>query len=88
MFAKRKRSPFKGPMLSLSTAGFGTPSKSGRSEGSVSRSSSVQRKRSSELAIQEEDEEEGLEEYEEGVEMVDEFSPVKPGEVVEVLESR
>jgi hypothetical protein len=75
-------------MLSLSTTGFGTPSKSGRSESSVSRSSSVQRKRSSELAIQEEDEEDEIVEDEEGVEVVDEFSPVKPGEVVEVLEGR
>src|ERR1700761_729572 len=62
MFAKRKRSPFKGPMLSLST-GFGSTGK-GRTE-SLSRSSSVQRKRSSELAIQEEDEDED----EDGVEV-------------------
>jgi hypothetical protein len=34
------------------------------------------------LAIQEEDEDE----YEEGVEIVDEFSPVRPGELVEILE--
>lgn len=80
LFARRKRSPFKGPSLSLNP-GLGTI-KQGRD--SLSRSSSVNRKHSSDMAIQEEDEEE----YEEGVEIVDEFSPLKPGEhIMEVVEN-
>ncbi|KAF2665916.1 kinase-like protein [Microthyrium microscopicum] len=72
MFAKRKRSPFKGPMLSLSTG-----SGKGRAD-SLSRSSSL-RRRSGEV-IQEEDEDEEEE--------VDEFSPIKPGEdIVEITEA-
>jgi hypothetical protein len=66
IFAKRKRSVFKGPMLSLSTV-------SRRDTGS--RSNSVQGRRSEE-AIAEEDEED-LE-----VEEVEEFSPIKFGEQV------
>jgi hypothetical protein len=86
LFAKRKRSPFKGPMLSLSLGGFGSSSgsKAVRGQGgeSLSRSSS-QRKRSGEqLTICEEDEDE------DGVELVDEFSPVKPGETVEMTDER
>jgi hypothetical protein len=86
LFAKRKRSPFKGPMLSLSLGGFGASSgsKAVRGQGgeSLSRSSS-QRKRSGEqLTICEEDEDE------DGVELVDEFSPVKPGETVEMTDER
>lgn len=83
LFAKRKRSPFKGPMLSLALGGFGASAgnKAVRGQGgdSLSRSSS-QRKRSGEqLTICEEDEDE------DGVELVDEFSPVKPGETVEMM---
>jgi hypothetical protein len=54
---------------------------------SLSRSSSIQRKRSGEqLAIQEEDEEE---EEDDDVELVDEFSPIKPGdEIVEVSDEK
>jgi hypothetical protein len=73
MFAKRKRSPFKGPMLSVHT---GSSSSKNRGD-SLSRSSSQHRRKSGELIIEEEDEDE-----EEGVEVVEEFSPVKPGEVV------
>lgn len=73
MFAKRKRSPFKGPMLSVHT---GSSTKS-RGE-SISRSSSQRQRKSGELIIEEEDEDE----EEEGVEVVEEFSPVKPGETV------
>jgi hypothetical protein len=80
MFAKRKRSPFKGPMLSLSTTGMNSGAGKGRAD-SLSRSSSVARRRSGEaLVIQEEDEEE--DEEEDDVELVDEFSPVKPGDVI------
>jgi hypothetical protein len=50
-----------------------------RNDSVSSRSSSVVRRRSGELAIQEEDEEE---EDEEDVELVDEFSPIRPGEEV------
>jgi hypothetical protein len=86
LFAKRKRSPFKGPMLSLSLSGFGASSgnKAVRGQGgeSLSRSSS-QRKRSGEqLTICEEDEDE------DGVELVDEFSPIKVGETVEMIDER
>jgi hypothetical protein len=72
VFAKRKRSVFKGPMLTLGHAG-------GRRE-SGSRSNSVQGRRSGEI-IEEEDEEE------DEIEEVEEFSPVKFGEQIEeVLE--
>ncbi|KAJ4301195.1 hypothetical protein N0V90_003286 [Kalmusia sp. IMI 367209] len=79
IFAKRKRSPFKGPMLNLST---GSPAARGRnfSEGAGSRSTSIQGRRSGEImgiAEEEEDEEE--------VEEVEEFSPITGG-CVEVLE--
>jgi serine/threonine protein kinase len=67
IFAKRKRSVFKGPMLTLGHAG-------GRRE-SGSRSNSVQGRRSGEI-IEEEDEEE------DDIEEVEEFSPIKFGEVV------
>jgi hypothetical protein len=53
----------------------------GKRNDSVSRSSSV-RRRSGELAIQEEDEDE--EGDEEDVEIVDEFSPIRPGEEIVV----
>jgi hypothetical protein len=79
LFAKRKRSPFKGPMLSI---GIGAGSGKPRGD-SLSRSSS-QRKRSGELTIAEEDEDED----DDAVELVDEFSPVRPGEIVEVSDER
>ncbi|KAF2740422.1 Pkinase-domain-containing protein [Polyplosphaeria fusca] len=77
VFAKRKRSPFKGPMLNLSTH----TSPRSRSEGN-SRSGSVQGRRSGEImGIEEEDEEEDIEE-------VEEFSPItRPGEFVEEVAS-
>jgi serine/threonine protein kinase len=82
IFAKRKRSVFKGPMLSLGPHhGHGSsPSTSRvRGEGVGSRSNSVDRRRSGEI-IEEEDEEEDIEE-------VDEFSPVREGAYCEeVLE--
>ncbi|KAF2266328.1 Pkinase-domain-containing protein [Lojkania enalia] len=78
IFAKRKRSPFKGPMLNLGT--HGSPSGGRRSEGN-SRAGSVQGRRSGEImGIEEEDEDE--------IEEVEEFSPVtRPGEFVEICES-
>ncbi|OCK73394.1 Pkinase-domain-containing protein [Lepidopterella palustris CBS 459.81] len=73
IFAKRKRSPFKGPMLNVNS--HGSPSTSRQRSENNSRSASVQGRRSGEI-IEEEDEDE--------VEEVDEFSPVmRPGEFVE-----
>ncbi|KAF2652246.1 kinase-like protein [Lophiostoma macrostomum CBS 122681] len=75
IFAKRKRSPFKGPMLNLNTHGTGGLRNRGEAN---SRSGSVQGRRSGEImGIEEEDEDE--------VEEVEEFSPVVgKGESVEV----
>ena len=70
IFAKRKRSPFKGPMLSVGGHGSGQRS---RSDG-PSRSGSVQGRKSGEI-IEEEDEDE--------VEEVDAFPPAGPDEFVE-----
>jgi hypothetical protein len=76
IFAKRKRSPFKGPMLSLGN-------NAGRRSDSLSRSGSIQRRRSGEV-IEEEDEDE-----DEDVELVEEFSPIKPGdEIIEVSDEK
>ena len=84
IFAKRKRSPFKGPMLALGTqGGSGPPRQRNYSDGGAgSRGASVQGRRSGEImGITEEEEEEEEEEIEE----VEEFSPVIGGceEVVE-----
>lgn len=81
VFAKRKRSPFKGPMLAVNTQG--SPAwRRGSDAGGGSRSQSIQGRRSGEImGITEEEEEE---EEEEEVEEVDDFSPnLKPGEFVE-----
>lgn len=80
VFAKRKRSPFKGPMLAVNTSG--SPAwRRGSDAGATSRSHSVQGRRSGEImGITEEEEEE----EDEDVEEVDDFSPsLKPGEFVE-----
>ncbi|EON66794.1 CAMK/CAMKL protein kinase [Coniosporium apollinis CBS 100218] len=81
VFAKRKRSPFKGPMLGMTSHGLGTHGGVGgghrvKSEGG-SRSTSVQGRRSGEI-IEEEDEDE--------VEEVDAFSPVGAGGEVVYME--
>lgn len=78
VFAKRKRSPFKGPMLNVNTQG--SPSGWRRTSDTGSRSHSVPGRRSGEImGITEEEEEE-----EEEIEEVDDFSPhLKPGEFVE-----
>lgn len=83
LFAKRKRSPFKGPGLGFNPGG--SPAARGRSEGG-SRNSSVQGRKSGELIIEEEDEDmlEEMEEEEE-VEEVEAFSPVLAGEYLEEL---
>ncbi|KAF4538494.1 Serine threonine protein kinase [Lasiodiplodia theobromae] len=81
LFAKRKRSPFKGPALSLNTGG--SPIVRGRGEGG-SRTSSVQGRKSGELVIEEENEDILEEEEEEDIEEVEAFSPVlAPGEYLE-----
>ncbi|KAL5428445.1 hypothetical protein PMIN06_011699 [Paraphaeosphaeria minitans] len=85
VFAKRKKSTFKGPMLTLGQhAGHhhGSPAVQRRAE-AASRSASMQGRRSGEImgiTEEEEEEEEGME-----VEEVDEFSPVLGGceEVIE-----
>ncbi|KAI9676216.1 MAG: hypothetical protein M1829_003045 [Trizodia sp. TS-e1964] len=75
IYAKRKRSPFKGPMLSVGQNSLGIAS---RRETSLSRSASAAGRRSGEI-IEEEDEDE--------VEEVDAFSPVSgSGEVEFPLE--
>ena len=72
VFAKRKKTPFRGPMLSMGTSGnAGSPSGKPRDSSTGrggSRSTSVAGRRSGEI-IEEEDEE---------VEEVDTFSPVPP----------
>ncbi|KAF1943660.1 kinase-like protein [Clathrospora elynae] len=84
VFAKRKKSPFKGPMLNVATSN--TPAGGGawrsRSGEGGSRGTSVQGRRSGEImGITEEEEEE---EEDEDVEEVDSFSPkLKPGEFIE-----
>ncbi|PHH50209.1 putative serine/threonine-protein kinase YPL150W [Ceratocystis fimbriata CBS 114723] len=85
MFAKRKRNVFKGPMLSIATAGApgaraNTGSKLHGHSHSRSASASGLGRRSGEITIAEEDELE-----EEDIEDVEEFSPVvsRPGEIVE-----
>ncbi|KAF1971170.1 kinase-like protein [Bimuria novae-zelandiae CBS 107.79] len=79
IFAKRKRSPFKGPMLNLSTASPVAGRQRSLNDGNGSRSTSIQGRRSAEImGITEEEEEEEVEE-------VDEFSPVI-GSCEEVVE--
>lgn len=82
MFAKRKRSLFKGPTLNS----FGGPSQAQRNSGSGSHSRSASAsglgRRSGEITIQEEDE---GSEMDDDIEEVDVFSPVigGPGEKIE-----
>ncbi|KAK4987595.1 hypothetical protein LTR50_004539 [Elasticomyces elasticus] len=77
VFARRKRSVFKGPTLSIVGSNPNGPARVGSTD--TSRSGSVPRRRSGELAIQEEDEEEDLElgDDEEDIEEVDTFSPIE-----------
>ncbi|KAF2083849.1 kinase-like protein, partial [Saccharata proteae CBS 121410] len=79
VFAKRKRSPFKGPMamLNVNTGGGGGSSR-GRG-GDSSRGTSVQGRPSGEHVIEEEDEDE--------VEEVDAFPSTEPGEFIEEAEA-
>ncbi|KAF2099191.1 kinase-like protein, partial [Rhizodiscina lignyota] len=99
IFAKRKRTPFKGPMLHVGGHHGSSPSHS-RGRDSGSRSGSIQGRRSGDI-IEEADEEdelgeieglEGLESEvmlegdEDEVEEVEEFSPVGPNTEVEVVD--
>jgi serine/threonine protein kinase len=84
IFAKRKRNIFKGPMLAF---GGGSSSRStGSGSHSRSASASGQGRRSGEAAIQEVDEDAIEDDYaeEDGIEEVDQFSPIirAPGELV------
>jgi hypothetical protein len=90
VFAKRKRSVFKGPGLSVNTELSlpGMRSLSGERKSSHSRSTSVVGRKSGELAIvgEEEEQEEEEEEEFEDVEEVDQFGPVTgEGSTVEVF---
>ena len=76
VFAKRKKTPFRGPTLHINPSLVGPGSRS-RDASAGSRSASQPRRRSGHV-IEEEDEDE--------VEEVDVFSPVAPGEVVNVEE--
>lgn len=78
VFARRKRNVFKGPMLNV-TSSPSASGEGGRSRGqSHSRSTSVVGRKSGELVIQEEDEDD--------VEEVDAFSPILgPGEVEQIF---
>ncbi|KAK3384918.1 hypothetical protein B0H63DRAFT_494140 [Podospora didyma] len=91
LFAKRKKTVFKGPMLSLGGGRDSRSAGSGSASHSRSASASGLGRRSGEMAIQEVDED--AEEAEEGgygegdddVEEVDAFSPIVtgPGEIIE-----
>ena len=71
IFAKRKKTPFRGPMLNTGgNAGNIPVNRSGGGGGNGSRSTSVPRRKSGEITIKEEDEDE--------VEEVEAFSPVEP----------
>jgi len=80
VFARRRRNVFKGPSLSVAVGGALAHARGERD----SRSGSVQGRPSGEQIIEEEEEDDG----DDDVEEVDEFSPVKAGETVEVLEER
>ncbi|KAJ4380230.1 hypothetical protein N0V86_004539 [Didymella sp. IMI 355093] len=79
MFAKRKRSPFKGPNIATANTPWRSRSGGGGAGDAGSRGQSVQGRRSAEIGgIVEEDEEEEME-----IEEVDDFSPgLKPGEFI------
>lgn len=84
VFAKRKRSPFKGPMLNVNTQGGSGSGNGGgvmswKRDVSGSRNVSVQGRKSGEIMGITEEDEEGEE-----IEEVDDFGPsLKPGEFVE-----
>ena len=76
-FAKRKKTPFRGPMLHINPSR--SPASRGRESSGGSRSTSVAGRRSGELVppVQEEDEDE--------VEEVEVFSPITAQDVEETI---
>ena len=78
--------PFKGPCCPCRLGGFGASLGqwrcAARAASRWSRSSSQRRRSGEQLTICEEDEDE------DGVELVDEFSPIKVGETVEMIDER
>jgi hypothetical protein len=89
VFAKRKRTPFKGPMLSLAVDGSSVRSRSregSTGSGGGRRSASLTRGRGAGIVIAEEDEEDEMAEDE--IEEVDAFSPIDRdgGETAEMVE--
>ncbi|MCJ1474679.1 hypothetical protein MMC13_003339 [Lambiella insularis] len=80
IFAKRKKTPFRGPMLNIGASNGASPAR-GRDTGTGSRSTSVPRRRSGELPqVGEEDEDE--------VEEVEAFSPVPDDGEETIVEGR
>lgn len=80
VFAKRKKTPFRGPMLNIGATSGGSPAR-GRDSGTGSRSTSVPRRRSGELPqVGEEDEDE--------IEEVEAFSPIAGDGEETVVEGR
>ena len=75
VFAKRKKTPFRGPMLHIAPALSSTGSRS-REPSVGSRSTSIPRRRSGQI-IEEEDEDE--------IEEVEAFSPIGAGDVEETI---
>lgn len=75
VFAKRKKTPFRGPMLSIHTTSS-SPSGRGRDSGAGSRSTSVAGRRSGEI-IEEENEDE--------IEEVEAFSPLPSADLEEYI---
>lgn len=77
VFAKRKKNVFKGPMLNVTSSPVASGENRPRA-GSHSRSASAAGRRSGELVIQEEDEDD--------IEEVDAFSPISgPGEIEQIF---
>ena len=74
VFARRKKTPFRGPMLHINPGATSASSNRSREASVGSRSTSLPRQRSG-PTIAEEDEDE--------VEEVEAFSPIAPGDVVE-----
>ncbi|MCJ1386014.1 hypothetical protein MMC17_009139 [Xylographa soralifera] len=80
LFAKRKKTPFRGPMLNIGGTTSGIPAR-GKDGGNGSRSTSVTRRRSGEIIkIEEEDEDE--------IEEVEAFSPIAGDADETIVEGR
>ena len=77
VFAKRKKTPFRGPMLHINPGATGASSSRSREASVGSRSTSLPRGRSGQTIAEENEDE---------VEEVDSFSPTAPEDVVRVVE--